>query len=416
MRHTRHFGLLSNTSALLLGASLLVGCNDGVTILEADGAGDADEVEGSQPAVVIANRVCTADECSMYLGAFPEVPSSELDRRAMLEFGSLIYVNLFDGRVYAYDQESLTLKKFVITDDFLLEPAGELSFAAFGLTGTSEAYSRVVSASRAFSYLMDAQTIVVWNPSTMEVEREIPMPAELVRNGIPANANPAVLAAGRVQWPVKWVDFDDMRFDNHAAVLSIDTETLAVEILEDSRAAVTSVLRATEGGDTLLLSDNLAGWFNIFGEAAGKTSPEAVLRVRAGGGFDSRYRVDLRAATGSPAVYGGWFLDDNAMLLRVWDPDVDPSSVMTEAGDYWSAEEFISLMIVDLESGSAEPFDLPPRGGAGSTGDPTEVDGKVYISVYRDGLDRTELFAVTTAGAEPAFSTLGDVLFMQRAR
>ncbi|HTV24419.1 MAG TPA: hypothetical protein VMG12_37260 [Polyangiaceae bacterium] len=390
-----------------LGAS---GCS------EADGAGEADEVEGSQPAVVIANRVCTADECLMYLGAFPEVPRAELDRTRMIEFGGLIYNNSFDGRVYTYDQQSLALKKFVITGDFLLEPAGELSFANFGLTGTSEAYSRIVSASRAFSYLVDAQTIVVWNPSTMAVEREIPMPPELVRNGIPANANPAVLAAGRVQWPVKWVDFDNMRFDSHAAVLCIDIESLEVELLEDPRAAVTSVLRVTEGGDTLVLSDNLAGWFNLFGEAAGTTPPEAVLRVQAGAGFDPEYRVDLRAVTGSPAVYGGWFLGDNAMLLRVWDPEVDPSSVLTEANDYWSGEEFVSMMMVDLESGRAERFDLPPRGGAGSTGDPTEVDGKVYISVYRDGLDRTELFAVTPAGAEPAFSTQGDVLFMGRAR
>lgn len=32
----------------------------------ADGAAETDAAEGSQPAVVVANRVCT-DECSMYL-------------------------------------------------------------------------------------------------------------------------------------------------------------------------------------------------------------------------------------------------------------------------------------------------------------------------------------------------------------
>jgi hypothetical protein len=247
------------------------------------------------------------------------------------------------------------------------------------------------------------------------VESEIPVPQAL-RNGIAADPNPAVLADGRVQWPVKWVDWDNLRFDNHAAVLSIDTETLAVEILEDPRAAVTIVLHATEGGDTLVLSDNNLGWFNLFGEAAGTTSPEAVLRVRGGRDFDPGYRVDLRAATGSPAVYGGWFLGDSAMLLRVWDPDVDPSSLLADAGGYWSAEEFVSMMLVDLTSGTAERFDVPPRGGAGSTGDPTQVDGKIYIPVYHDGGNRTELFAVTTEGAKSAFSTLGDVLFMGRAR
>jgi hypothetical protein len=70
----------------------------------------------------------------------------------------------------------------------------------------------------------------------------------------------------------------------------------------------------------------------------------------------------------------------------------------------------------ERRSGNAERFDMPPRGGAGSTGDPTEVDGKVHISVYHDGGERTEMFAVTTKGAEPAFSTRGDVLFMGRAR
>jgi hypothetical protein len=249
----------------------------------------------------------------------------------------------------------------------------------------------------------------------MEIESEIPMP-ELLRDGIAADPNPPVLASGRVQWPVKWVDWDNLRFDNHAAVLTIDTETLAVEILEDPRAAVTSVLHATEGGDTLVFSDNNLGWFNLFGESAGTTSPEAVLRVRGGTEFDSGYRVDLRAATGSPAVYGGWFLGDDALLLRVWDPDVDPSSVLADAGDYWSAEEFVSMMLVDLSSGTAERFDVPPKGGAGSTGDLTEVDGKVYISVYHEGGERTEMFAVTAEGAQSAFSTSGDVLFMGRAR
>jgi hypothetical protein len=249
----------------------------------------------------------------------------------------------------------------------------------------------------------------------MEVESDIPIP-ELLREGIAADPNPAVLAAGKVQWPVKWVDWDNLRFDSHAAVLTIDTETFAVEILEDSRAAVTSLLHATESGDTLVLSDNSLGWFNLFGEAAGKTPPEAVLRVRDGRDFDPGYQVDLRAATGSPAIYGGWFLDDDAMLLRVWDPDVDPASVLTDARDYWSAEEFVSMMLLDLKSGTAERFDVPPKGGAGSTGDETQVDGKVYISVYHDGVSRTEMFAVTAEGAQPAFSTRGDVLFMGRAR
>jgi hypothetical protein len=381
---------------------------------EADGAGAAEVAEGSQPAVVIANRICAADECSMYLGAVPDVPRGELDRAKMREFGGLVYVTLFGGRVFSYDPETATLTKFVITGDFLLAPAGQLSFAAFGATGSS-AYSQVASASRAFSYLKGSQTIVVWNPSTMELEREIPVP-ELIRDGVTADTNPAVLAAGRVQWPLKWVDYDSLRFDSHAAVLTIDIETLATEVLEDERAAVTSVLHAAEGDDTLVFSDNFSGWFNLFGEAAGKTPPEAVLRIRAGTGFDPGYRVDLRTATGSPAIYGGWFLGDNAMLVRVWDPNVDPSSVLTEAGDYWSAEEYVSMMVVDLTLGTAERFDVPPRGGAGSTGDPTEVDGKVYVSVYHDGGSRTEMFAVTTRGAESAFSTRGDVLFMGRAR
>jgi hypothetical protein len=160
----------------------------------------------------------------------------------------------------------------------------------------------------------------------------------------------------------------------------------------------------------------MSGYLNFFGEAAGKLPPEAVLRVRNGRDFDPDYRVDLRKATGSPAIYGGWFLGDNAMLLRVWDPDVDPSSSLKEPDDYWNAEEFVSMMIVDLKSETAERFDVMPKGGAGSTGDPTTVDGKAYIAVYRDDQSRSEMFAVTTEGAESAFSTLGDVLFMERAR
>jgi hypothetical protein len=401
-------GAVSVGLCVALTSLAAIGCN------EVDEADKADEVEGSQPAVVIANRVCAADECLMYLGAVPEVPSGDLDRSKMLEFGGLVYVTVFDGRVYSYDPETAKLTKFVITGDFRLVPAGELSFAALGAAGAS-AYSLVTTASRAFSYLASSQTIVVWNPSTMEIEREVPVP-ELVRDGITADTNPAVLAAGRVQWPLKWVDFDNLQFDSHAALLTIDTESLEVEVLEDPRAAVTSVLHATEGGDTLVFSDNCLGWLNLFGEAAGTTSAEAVLRVRGGKAFDPEYRVDLRAATGSPAIYGGWFLSDDAMLLRVWDPEVEPSSVLTEAGDYWSAEEYVSMMLVDLASGSAEPFHVPPRGGAGSTGDPTWVDGKVYVSVYHDGVSETELFAVTAAGAKPAFSTRGDVLFMGRAR
>lgn len=380
----------------------------------AEEAGEADAAEGSQPAVAIGNRVCTADECLMYLGAFPGVPSGEFDRAKMLEFSGVLNVTLFEGRVYSYERETGELAKFVITDDFRLEQAGKLSFASFGAAGAA-ARSLVASASRAFSFVRNAQTIFVWNPSTMELEREIVVP-ELLRDGIAADTNPPVLAGGRVQWPLKWVDWDNVRFDDHAAVLSIDTETLGVEILEDDRAAATVLLHATEHGDTLVLSDNVSGWMNLFGEAAGTTSPEAVLRVGADGDFDTDYYVDLRAATGSPAVYGGWFLSDNSMLLRVWDPDVDPSSVLADPSDYWSAEEFVSMMMVDLESGTAERFDVLPKGGAGSTGDETEVDGRVYISVYYDGLDRTEMFAVTPQGAESAFSTGGDVLFMGRAR
>src|SRR5262245_19692388 len=140
-----------------------------------DEAGEADGGEGSQPAVVIGNRICTADECLMYLGAFPDVPSGELDQAKMIEFSGLAYVSLFEGRVYSYERESGKLTKFIITDDFLLEPAGELSFEAFGPAG-SPARSLVASPSRAFTYLRDPLTIVVWNPSTMEVESEIPMP------------------------------------------------------------------------------------------------------------------------------------------------------------------------------------------------------------------------------------------------
>jgi hypothetical protein len=398
---------------LLLGVALAslaaLGCSD------SDDAGKSIEGEGSQPAIVVGNRVCTADECLMYLGAVPEVPTEELDNSKMLELSGVVWLTLFEGRVYSYDPESAKLTKYIIKSDFLLEPAGVLSFADFGATG-SAAYTQMASATRAFSYVGgSSQTIVVWNPTTMEVEREVPMP-ELIRDGMEADANPPVVVAGQVQWPLKWSNFGEMRYVHQAAVLTIDTESLEVEVLEDDRSAFTSVLRATKGGDTLAFSDNLCGWFNLFGEAAGKTPPESVLRVKAGKEFDPDYQVDLRAATGSPAVYGGWFLGDNSLLVRAWDPDVDPSSVLTEAGDFWGAEEFVSMMLVDLTSGTAEKFDVPPRGGAGSTGDPTEVDGKVYIPVYHDEGNQTEMFAVTAEGAELAFPTNGDVLFMGRAR
>lgn len=331
---------------------------------------DPDQARGTQPAVMVSVIGSSPGPRTTYVGAFANVPTGNVDTKNMLEFGNA-YFYAYDGSVFVWDRDAVTVTRYEVGDNLKLTKGATISFANYGFKyGADLAF---ISASRAYMVVSELNKVIVWDPSKMEVGSTFDFSVP-TQTGLESYPSYVGISGNNLIYTIDLEDYNNLKSYTKNVVAMIPTTTNGpVKVIEDSRTLIGINGYVMANGDTYLMGEGNAGTYSAYGPS--NYPPAGILRIKAGATtYDPSYFVDLEKATGSSAIAANWKIDDNTLLLRIWDP---ATKLPTNIDDYWSGKSFISKKL-DLATGAVTDFPALAKGGFASNIQDV-VDSKTYF-------------------------------------
>lgn len=371
----------------------------GATACGSDETTRAGGERGTAPAVMVSVIGNSPDVRQTYVGAFDAVPSGEVRFDQMREFGDA-YFYAFDGSIFVWQREEGSIVRFEVTDDLRLVQGKTVSFANFGLEFDGEL--TFISPTRAYMVVAGQGTVVVWDPTTMEITSSFPIPIP-VREGLDTFPIQIGVSGENVYWAFISMNYDAQTVypKNVVAIAPKDADG-PVTVVEDDRCVPSLGGYVMSSGDVYLVGGADADAITLF-NSTDDYPPSCVLRINAGASaFDPDYFFRLSDVTGSPSVVGTWRINDENVLARVWDP-ADPVPQVSD--EYWSAQNFISKRI-DLTTQTATDFPALPKGGF-SSNIADAVDGSTYFSLPQADGRADVAYRLQTDGITEAYTIPG---------
>jgi hypothetical protein len=404
-KHARKDEIQMNTSTRLAAAFTLgitlcsSACSDEQDKPAPDTAADGGEVAGKKPALMLSVATFNPEGRQIYVGAFPELPEGNVGTDNMVEFGDA-YVYTYDGAIFVWEREALQITRFDVDDDYKLIRGGSVSFMEFGLQLSADHV--FASPTRAYVMLATENRMVVWNPTTMEIESsfELEFPD---RKGFDTYAAPLGVSGDRVYWALLTTNFDALEvYPKNVIAFTDARKDGPVTFVEDDRCVPSLGGYIVSSGDIYLVggadADAVAN-YNTDANYPGS----CVVRVPAGSDeFDPDYMIDLWKAANTPSISGTWLIDDDNVLLRAWDSEVPLPATYD---DYWAGTDFVSKRL-ELESGEVSDFPALERGGFSSNVQ-YRVDNATYFSLPNADKSADEVYRLGKDGIENVFSIPG---------
>jgi hypothetical protein len=371
----------SLTAAALIVAAGASGCGDGA-------AADAGETQFGSLVIVTEHE--GPEGALHYLHLVDAWPASrELDYGEGIELGEFPTVVARGNSVFVHYPEDARVRKLTFDEQGKLADDLALSFSSFGAAGYD---AEIIYAGSGRAYLVDeaSQQIVAWDPDSMEIFGTTPIAAGILeREGLRVQLQQGVATEGRGFTAVNWRNWDTYKYRDVAALGFFDatSDAPALSVIENDRCAPSVALSPFVGDDgaAYLVSDAALG-FDTLANPNRTAKALCVLRVQPGSEeFDPDYVLDLREVTGSPGFYTAHPMQGDRLLVNVWASDVDP----TDVGDgddpswYWEDPPHFEYVIVDLETGTAEPVSELPR-AAIQFSKTLRVDDVNYVQLYRE--------------------------------
>lgn len=380
-------------------------------VIAACGDGDSGEqrTEGTTPAVGLAIMLSNPEGRQVYVGAFPSIPTGTVTTAGMAEFGN-VYTSIFEGHFYVWDRDSYEVKKLGFTDDQKVIELGRLSFAAYG--SGFEFGNAFTAPNRGLIPHVPSGQLIVWDPQAMVITGTQPLNMPK-REGLDTFSGDPVVAAGHVVWPLTSMNEEAGKlYPKMAALIAPADGSASPTLIEDDRCLSAIQGFSTQAGDAYLIGDGYTGNSNYWLKDVSNPPPACILRVRNGATtFDPTYLLNLNTVTGSPAIAQNFRIDDNRVLLRVW----DPATPLAPIDGYWSSMNFVSK-VIDLSRPEAMATDFAalPKGGATSNVQ-TYLDGSAYVEIPKSDTEN-EISQLQADKIVPAFTIQGGLWSFGRLR
>jgi hypothetical protein len=375
---------------LSLALAGLAACGDNVA--PPDDSGDD---EG--PAFLVATRVWDASsQATSYLHVVPSLDAGttvDLGKALEIAGAAKLYAIPGGGWFAIGSGESPTITRYAVQDGAFV--AGQpIDFSNYGVKDLWPTLY-VVSATKAYYPDRKGQQLIAWNPTTMMITGNIPLPQTARAGFLSHYGYTPILRGDRLVFSVGWFDWEttDTILPETGLVVIDTTRDQVVRFDTDARCGGITETVVTPSGDAYYVSSALAGSAYRLGRL---TTQPCALRVQAGAdAFDPNYLVKLDglaagAVAGEPVPGGG-----NAVLLRVFDetlatvaPDNATWELTGQAAWRWWRW--------DVATGAAARVDaLSP-----ATADVLwfQVDGHVFGAQTKSDYSETTLIDLTAAG------------------
>jgi hypothetical protein len=363
-----------STYALLLAA--LSGCSD------AEDAA-APPISQEDPLYIGTTRVFTADSSQGYMYRFSSLDEGEIDLKQAVELDDAWVFG--DAKPYFFTATifSPEIKQWSLDADGQFVPGPVVSFANEGVTGTyAAAFTPVYSAEKSYFVDSGSAQVVVWNPKAVELIKTIPIDVDLPEDHEgPADLTPTVeltVQKDRLLVNVFWNSFESgwTAMGAFTRLVVIDTETdEVVSSTDDSRCASLSPVGTTSDGVTYYTPwDYHVASRAVFGQDHGSAS--CAMRVKPSqDGYDEAYDVNLSDLVGGRPAGQAFLIDDEQMLLHVWDEKLSTATPenWVDDGRWQASYEWYRWTI-----GSDEASPLPKQEPSSEGGGWTKLDGRLF--------------------------------------
>jgi hypothetical protein len=323
------------------------------------------------------------------------------------------------GRIWVGNGESPTIQRWAVSEDGILSKDGApISLSRFGISSTSAPLERVpfISPTKAYFIEGTGETIVVWNPDTMEITGSIDVTIP-GRDGFRTNLEAwPTLIGNRLYIAFGWWDFANARVALGAGVVVIDTASDAVvNVTQDPRCAgIFHSAAAADGFIYYACGVYPAAAHRIAGNA--KAPESCLLRVKSGDDkFDPNFYVPIANLTGGRP--GGELVGRGADLFIRAFHEKESGLTINDQTTTFDMTSAVAWRWWRLGAGasSAQELNSIPLSAAGSA--PVVVDGRVFTSQSNAAYSESVLVELNAAGGPVLRATaVGEVSGLVRVR
>ncbi|AUX48183.1 hypothetical protein SOCE26_097140 [Sorangium cellulosum] len=380
----------ATTFVVVLLTGALGGCADDETPGPVGQSGGGD-------AFVVATRVWDDTSTNSYFHVLPSLEqATAVDPSQALEVPGSARLFAFEGLGWfgLGESESPTISRYTLDDGGALVKGDAISLQPFGVQSLWPT-NYVVSPTKVYHPDRAGEQLVVWNPTTMEVQGTIPLPDTAREGYLALYGYGWVLRGKTLLFSVGWFDWkttDTILPETGLVAIDTETDTVVRFDVDDRCGGITQSVE-TASGDAYFVSSGLAG--AAYHLERLETEPCALRIAKGADAFDPDFALRLSELTGGaiagdPIPAGG-----DSLFLRVFDEDLatigedtKTSGVTGQPAWHWWR----------WDTATNEAAAIPELAPSPANVSFFEVDGRVFTIDEKSGSTESTLIELTAEG------------------
>lgn len=348
-------------------------------------------------AFIVATRVWDDTATNSYYHVVPSLEAGTVvDPSQALEVPGSARLFAFEGLGWfgVGGSESPTISRYTRDENNALVKGDSISLQPFGVQDLWPT-NYVVSPTKVYHPDRAGEQIVVWNPTTMEVQGTIPLPDTGREGYLALYGYGSVLRGKTLLFSVGWFDWTTTdTILPETGLVAIDTEKDTVVRFDvDSRCGGITQSVETASGDAYFVSSALAG--AAYHVQRLETEPCALRIPKDADAFDPDFLLRLGelaggAIVGDPIPAGG-----DSLFLRVFDEDLATIEEDTKTSGITGQPAWHWWRWDTATNEAAAIAELSPSPANVSF---FEVDGRVFTIEEKNGSTESTLVELTAEG------------------
>ncbi|WP_437482964.1 hypothetical protein WME75_41875 [Sorangium sp. So ce1014] len=349
------------------------------------------------PAFVVATRVWDDTATNSYFYVLPSLEQgTAVDPSQALEVTGSARLFAFEDQGWfgIGDSESPTISQYTLDGGSALVKGDAIGLQPFGVEALWPT-NYVISPTKAYHPDRAGEQIVVWNPTTMEVQATIPLPDTAREGYLALYGYGSVLRGKTLLFSVGWFDWkttDTVLPETGLVAIDTETDTVVRFDVDDRCGGITQSVE-TASGDAYFVSSALAG--AAYHVERLETEPCALRIPKDADAFDPDFLLRLGeladgAIVGDPIPAGG-----DSLFLRVFDEGLATISEETKTSEITGQPAWHWWRWDTATNEAAAIAELAPSPANVSF---FEVDGRVFTIEEKSGSTESTLIELTAEG------------------
>jgi hypothetical protein len=361
---------------------------------------------GNDPLYAIMYEVFDDVGSTSYLNVLPSLDVEEVDVSEGREYGGgRAFLQTYNGWIFVGDAATPEVTRYSVAASGSLVEKGVVSFANYGLeSGSLDTWNvSFISPTKAYLFDFEEGTTIIWNPTTMKITGEIPVPKELLREGWTLEGSPGIVRGNRLFRTFDWVDNDEGTWlpEQLLGVYDLDNDELLTLVPEKRCSAFGNLVHRDEDGTFYFSS-----WIWPVGETLlHDGAPGCVLRILPDDeGFDQDWSLTYRELTGGREGAMFSYLREQQALFSVFYDERISADETTDSWEYAGSENW-RIWSLDMKTRQAAPVEGIDFNAGAYT--PISVDGRDFVMVPNSTWDLTQLYEMNNGHAEAGLKVPG---------